>query len=154
MEEMLEQGKAAVDSGKIAPENIVDEIVNNEARALQPIEVAALVYYKTQLDNKIADTYEKRVNAEQEGNFMDAAAQEAKIANLEKKRTDYEVMQVKTAYRQSLAFRLRKMLLDSEFNLQTLISKYRAKNEGVLPADVRAKFEEDAKKLEELNAET
>ena len=150
-EEMLAQGKEAVDSGAIDPENIVEEIVNNEARALQPIEVAALVYYKTQLDNKIADAYEKKVEAEQENNFMDAAAQEAKISQLEKRRADYEVMQVKTAYEQSLAFRLRRMLLDSEFNIQTLVAKYRAKNDGTMPADIRAKFEEDAKKLEELN---
>lgn len=150
-EKMLEQGQEAVKSGEVDPEAIVNEIVNGEARALQPIEVAALVYYKTNLDNKIDKAYEKLNKAIVGKDYESELAQNAELSKLQQKIVEYQAMSIKTAYEQSLAFRLRKMLLDSEYNLQTQITKYKASNAGVIPAFIEEKMKKYDADLKSAN---
>lgn len=151
VEEMLDKGKELVDSGEINPETIVGEIANGRARALQPNEVASLVYYKAKLDNAISKVHSEINEAISKGDSEAQWSAEARKNQLEKQLDEYHVMQVKTAYEQSLAFRLRKMLLDSEYNLQTQINKYKAANDGVIPTEVEAKFRQYDKELKDAN---
>ena len=133
-QQMLAEGKAAVDSGKINPSALVTEL-NESSRALQPLEVAALVYYKAQLDNQLT-----------------AATTEAEKTALLAQLDAYHEMAVTTAAQQSMAFRLRKMLLDSEYNLQSQVAKYKAVNKtGEVPADVMAKLTQLDNELREAN---
>lgn len=151
VEQVLDKGKEVVDSGEIDPQFLTSEIANGNAKALQPNEVAALVYYKAKLDNNLSVAYKEVSEASTKQDIEAQFSAQAKVAQLEKQLNDYHVMSVKTAYEQSLAFRLRKMLLDSEYNLQTQIAKYKAENNGVIPAEVEAKFREYAIELSEAN---
>lgn len=150
-EQMLERGKKMVDQGEINPQSITGEIAGGKPRALQPDEVASLVYYKAKLDKEFDNAYEKINEAIKNKNFTEEQSQRAKLTQLERQLDDYHIMSLKTAYEQSLAFRLRKMLLDNEYNLQAQISKYKVANKGVIPAEIEAKFREYDKKLKEAN---
>jgi len=151
-EQMLEAGKNAVESGDVKPAIIVSAILK-EPRALQAIEVAALVYYKTQLDN-VYDTLAEDIEEYRKDNDTDklVLAQE-ELHVLEKAIDDYHEMSLLTAYEQSLAFRLRQMLLSSEYNLQSQIRKYKLINNGVIPPDILEKFEQYDKELKSVQQE-
>lgn len=150
-EEMLALGRQLVDDGTINPKAIVTEIAEGNARALQPAEVAALVYYKAQLDNKIDAAQKTITRAQVQDNYENELAGRAELSQLNKDLDDYHVMSLKTAYEQSLAFRLRKMLLDDEYNLQTQINKYKVASGGVIPLEVEAKFRQYDRELKEAN---
>lgn len=150
-EEMLALGRQLVDDGTINPKAIVTEIAEGNARALQPAEVAALVYYKAQLDNKIDAAQKTITRAQVQDNYENELAGRAELSQLNKDLDDYHVMSMKTAYEQSLAFRLRKMLLDDEYNLQTQINKYKVVSGGVIPLEVEAKFRQYDRELKEAN---
>lgn len=150
-EEMLALGRQLVDDGTINPKAIVTEISEGNARALQPAEVAALVYYKAQLDNKIDAAQKTITRAQVQDNYENELAGRAELSQLNKDLDDYHVMSLKTAYEQSLAFRLRKMLLDDEYNLQTQINKYKVASGGVIPLEVEAKFRQYDRELKEAN---
>ena len=64
---------------------------------------------------------------------------------------DYHNMSVKSAYEQSLAFRLRQMLVDSEYNLKSQELKYKAVNKGVIPQEVQDRFKKYDEELNEVN---
>ena len=149
--EVLAQGKEDVDSGKVNPQAIIDG-VKNETRALQPNEVAALVYYKAQLDNQLRAATDKLSKATDSSDYVAQNEAKAELESLEKQLDDYYEMSVKTANQQSMAFRLRKMLLDSEYNLQSQVAKYKAKNKGEIEPEVLEKFKQLEKDLKEANA--
>jgi len=146
--QMLELGKKLVETGEIKPENITLSIAKGTPRALQPKEVVALIYYKATLDNKrreLLSEYNKKL--EQGDSIADVALE------LDKVQTDidlYDVMSVITANQQSLAFRLRKGLLDKDYNLVTQIEQYKKVNGGVIPAEIEKRFRELDKQLTEL----
>lgn len=146
-QELLDKAKKEVDEGKINPEEIVDE-VNESPRAIQPHEVAALVYYKGQLDNQFI----KATKAVAEAETPEAKeTAERNLAALDAKIDAYHTAALHTARQQSLAFGLRKMMVDSEYNLVTQVEKFKHENKGVIPDDVLAKFKENDKQLKEAN---
>jgi hypothetical protein len=151
-EDMLTRAKAQVDAGEINPKAVVDEIATGNARALQPDEVAGLVYYKTQLDNRSDKLNAELVKAIESGDQQAQTSLQAQISAVNQEIDAYETMAVKTAYEQSLAFRLRQMLLNNEYNLQTQINKYKAANNGVITQEVEQKFKELDSQLKAANA--
>jgi hypothetical protein len=151
-EEMLTRAKAQVDAGEINPKAVVDEIATGNARALQPDEVAGLVYYKTQLDNRSDKLNAEMVQAIEAGDQQAQTAIQAQISAVNQEIDAYETMAVKTAYEQSLAFRLRQMLLNNEYNLQTQINKYKAANNGVITPEVEQRFKVLDAELKAANA--
>lgn len=151
-EQMLASAKEDVDAGKIDPKAIVQEIAKGNARALQPDEVAALVYHKAQLDKEVDAGNQELLDAMDAGDTEAQARAKTKIDALNQEIDDYHTMAVKTAYEQSLAFRMRQMLLDNEYNLQSQILKYKAANNGVIAPDVEAKFKALDRQLKETTA--
>lgn len=149
--QVLEMGKADVDSGKINPQSII-ESVKKESRALQADEVAALVYHKARLDNQVTAATNKLEKANESGNTEEIATAKSELESLNNQLNDYYEVSVKTANQQSMAFRLRKMLLDSEYNLQSQVAKYKAASGGTITPEVQKKFEELDTKLKEANA--
>lgn len=150
-EDMLQSGKSAVDSGQINPKAIVDEIAIGNARSLQADEVSALVYYKAQLDNKSDSLNQELIDAI-DSNDTDAQVRvRAQLDVLNNEVDRYHEMSLKTAYEQSLAFRLRQMLLDNEYNLASQILKYKAANNGEISPEVEAKFKELDEQLKAAN---
>jgi hypothetical protein len=150
-EQMLNQAKEQVDSGRMNPKSIVDEIAGGNARALQPDEVGALVYYKTQLDNQVDQLNAELVKAIETEDVDAQASAQAKLNAVNQEVDNYHTMALKTAYEQSLAFRLRQMLLDNEYNLQSQVLKYKAANNGTISPEVEAKFKELDAKLKDTN---
>lgn len=149
-EDVFNQGKQDVDSGKIDPEKLIESILT-EARALQANEVAALVYYKAQLDNRVRETSKQLQDAVAIDDNEAIAYAKTELEALSQQLNDYYEMSVITASQQSLAFRLRKMLVDSEYNLQSQIAQYKAANNGEIPAEIQEKFEKLDKQLQEAN---
>lgn len=149
--QVFEQGKADVDSGKINPQSIIDQ-VNKEPRALQANEVAALVYHKGRLDNQVNEATTRMQQAKESGDAQAEAKAQSDLESLNSQLNNYYEMSVKTANQQSMAFRLRKMLIDSEYNLQSQVAKYKAANKGQeIPADVMKRFEKLDSELKEAN---
>jgi hypothetical protein len=148
--QMLDLGKELVDNEEISPRAIIEEI-NDKPRALQPQEVAALVYYKAKLDNKFDKVLDKISEAKKTDDIDSELIARAELSVLQKDLEDYHEMAVKTAYEQSLAFSLRKAMLDSEYSLQSQINRYKAINNGVIPNSVQEKFEEYDQQIKELN---
>lgn len=150
--QMLETGRVLVDSGEIVPETIVAEI-NKKARALQPEEVAALVYYKARLDNQYNSTLDKIESARESGDYETEISERDRLVAIQETIEAYHEMAVKTAYEQSLAFRLRQMLLDNEYSLQSQIARYKSINDGYIPSEVLAKFQKLDEELKAVNKE-
>lgn len=149
-EDMLTRAKNLVDSGEVNPKNIAETIAKGDARALQADEVASLVYYKTQLDNKVDQVNSDLVKAMESG--QDQAALRTELNALNQEVDNYHTMAIKTAYEQSLAFSMRKMLLDNEYNLQSQVVKYKAANNGQISPEMEEKFKTLDKELKAANA--
>lgn len=148
--ELIEAGGEIRASGEVDARNVVERIVEGEERALQPKEVVALLHYKVEIDTKLDNLYEQIAKNKAEG--KDSQREEIDAKLLENQLFDYESMSLITAQQQSLAFRLRRYLLNREYNLQSQIAKYKAKNlEGKIEPEVEAKFRENDAKLKEIN---
>lgn len=141
-------GEKAVKEGKLRPKDIVFE-VKETPRALQPLEVSSMIYYKSTLDKELSDAYRDRAKLK-EG--QSTAGIDKTIANLEEDLFDYQSASLITAQQQSLAFRLRKGLRDSNsFDVVRAIDRYKKSNEGVIPKEIEEKFKEQGKKIQELD---
>ncbi len=149
-EDVYERGKDLVDNGDINPQSIVDEI-NKKPRALQPDEVASLVYYKAKLDKSFDTLIDKIEKAKENGDVDKETLLRTQLNGLDNDMNAYHEMALKTAYEQSLAFRLRQLLVDSEYNLKTQERKYKAINNGELPPEVAAKFKQYDEELKVIN---
>lgn len=147
-EEMQSLGKGLVESGKVKPKEIVDSITGGDRRALQPDEVVSLIYYKTNLDNQYRDLLKQKNELLTKGESTTAV--DTKLVKLQQDITDFDTTAVITANQQSLAFRLRKGLLDKDYNYVTQVERYKATNNGVIEPEVEAKFKEYDRQLKDL----
>mgnify|MGYP001582536524 CR=1 FL=1 len=148
-EDMLDMGEKLVKDGTIKPDRVIKDILSGEKVVLEPKEVTSLIYHKATLDKSLMDAYSERNKLIEKGESTKAIDEE--IAKIDSDIYDYNVMSLITAQQQSLAFRLRKGLRDSNtFDVVQQIEQYKAKNEGVIPADVEARFKEVAKELSDL----
>lgn len=146
--EMHILAKKLIDSGEVNPEEIVNEVLIKH-RALQPKEVIGLIYYKTELDNKQYNLSKERTKLIKEGESTGSV--DAKLVDINQKIQNYNLQSAITARQNSLAFSLRQALRDSEFNLVTEIERYKATNNGVIPADVEARMKELDKECREMS---
>jgi len=146
--EMQGLGKGLVESGEVKPKEIVDSIAGGDRRALQPKEVVSLIYYKTDLDNQYRDLLKQKNELLTKGESVTSV--DAQLADVQQEINNFEVTSVITANQQSLAFRLRKGLLDKDYNYATQVERYKATNKGVIEPEVEAKFKEYDKQLREL----
>jgi N12 class adenine-specific DNA methylase len=148
---LMRQGREILASGKVKPESLIKTIITEGKGVLTPQEVVALITYKRQLDNELNDAYTLYNEKMQSGKPIGTTGID--IATLEDRKHDYEMMAVITANQQSMAFRLRKKLLDSSFNIVEEVNRYKKNSGGVIPADVLEKFEAAEKKVRELQSQ-
>ncbi len=135
--ELLEMGKSLVENKEVNPEKIIEDVNNGEKVVLDPKEVSALIYHKATLDKALKDAY--------------AENDEAKIKELNDDIYEYNVMSLITAQQQSLAFRLRQGLRDSNtFDVVNEINRYKQNNKGKIPKEVEEKFKAIGQELESL----
>jgi hypothetical protein len=144
--EMQGIAKKIIASGEVKPEAIVNEVLKNH-RALQPKEVVALIYYKTELDNDLRYAYEEKDDLIKENESTGSV--DARIVDLEQRQENFNEVSVITASQQSLAFRLRKGMRDKDFNLVSQIAKYKATNNGEISPEVEAKMRDLDKRYRE-----
>jgi len=107
---------------------------------LTPKEVVAMITYKADIDNALRDAYKsynQKIDAGQ-----DTGTLSVEIADLERQVDAFDVAAVITANQQSMAFRLRKMMLDRDYNVVKQIEQYKKNNNGVIPADKEKKYSE------------
>lgn len=147
--ELLEAGKDIIASGEVKPKALVDKILEEKSGVLSPTEVVALITYKTDLDNKIEDLSEEIATKEAAGEDIGTLGVELK--SLEVERDNFDMAAVITAQQQSMSFRLRRFMLDRDFNLTVAINKYKKANNGVIPAEVEEVFKEVDSKIKEVN---
>jgi hypothetical protein len=141
--ELLESGKAIIESGEVKPKTVVNRVIDGGQGVLTPAEVVAMITYKADLDTKQEDLskeIERRTNAGEDlGDLL------VEYKDLQVEIDNYDIAAVITAQQQSLAFRLRRYLLDREYNITVQINRYKQTNGGTIPESVLAKF----KKLNE-----
>ena len=145
--EFFDEGKKAVEEGTIEPETIIHE-VNESPRALQPNEVAALVYYKAKIDKQLTELT-SQIEGEKDTDKKQSLEHEFNVVS--QQIMDYNKMALHTARQQSVAFRLRKMMLDSEYNLHHEIERFKSVNKGAISEDMVNKFIDIDKQLKEAN---
>lgn len=152
-EEFMVQAKKDVESGDINPNAIINEVLSKH-RALQTHEVAALVYHKAKIDNRLnaLNVLVAKIKAEG-GNAEQMAYYNKELELLNEERDKFHEMQLITAREQGRAFGLRKMLLDNEFNLQSQVNQYKAVSaDGEIPPEVLKHFQDIDEKLKKANA--
>jgi hypothetical protein len=150
---MLTNAKKEIDSGNVNPTAIISEFVDaKKPRALQANEVAAMVYHKVDLDGKLDAINQKIEQAREAGDPEQLMSLEAQRAGAEKQIDDYHTMALESGYEQGLAFRLRQMLLNNEYELTAQIRKYKANNKGQISPEVEDKFRDLDRQLKEANA--
>lgn len=147
--ELLEKGRQIIESGEVKPKALVDKILEEKSGVLSPAEVVALITYKADLDNKIEDLSEEIARKEAAGEDIGTLGVELK--SLEVERDNFDMAAVITAQQQSMSFRLRRFMLDRDFNLIVAINKYKRANNGVIPAEVEEVFKEVDSKIKEIN---
>jgi len=147
--ELLEKGRQIIESGEVKPKALVDKILEEKSGVLSPAEVVALITYKADLDNKIEDLSEEIARKEAAGEDIGTLGVELK--SLEVERDNFDMAAVITAQQQSMSFRLRRFILDRDFNLIVAINKYKRANNGVIPAEVEEVFKEVDSKIKEIN---
>jgi hypothetical protein len=148
IEEIINKGKQMVDDNVIDPKILVDE-VNKSPRPLNADEVGALIYYKTQLDNKFDEAYD-RVN-ELRAKGADDGSSKMILDAINKDIDAFHEAALNSGYEQGLSFRARQALLDSEYNLTTQIRKYKQVNHGEIPPGIEKRFQEYDRQLQDLN---
>lgn len=167
-EEYREMGRSLVEQGLVNPNELVAEIIQTP-RALQPWEVTALQYYRSNIESEMAEisskldsndaNYTYRVGGETLTGYK-AMAQ--RMAFINEALFDLEVAMLTTANQQSAAFRLRSVMADKDFNIVQFLAEMKAR--GAIDPDleqklinlsnelnvVRAKLKEKSKEVDEL----
>jgi uncharacterized protein YicC (UPF0701 family) len=141
--ELLESGKAIIESGEVKPKTVVNRVIDGGQGVLTPAEVVAMITYKADLDTKQEDLSKEIERRTKAGEDLGDLLVEYK--DLQVEIDNYDIAAVITAQQQSLAFRLRRYLLDREYNITVQINRYKQTNGGTIPESVLAKF----KKLNE-----
>lgn len=153
--EVKDMGKQLVDSGVIDPADLIADIITNP-KALQPYEVAALVYFKSKLDSEIDALETNTTGLDSDGKPMEYGgvtgmdAVNAKLEMKEMQLADFQMMSLITANQQSQAFRLRDMMVDSDFNIVSYIEEFKRLNKGYISPEKLAEFNALAKRVGEL----
>jgi hypothetical protein len=149
VENMKVLGEMAVNKDNINPAQIAESFANGFSRPLSAVEITAMVYYKAQLHNKITEAYKALEDAKRSNKPDLIASAESNVADLERQLENYYIASRKSAYEMGLAFRLRQMLLDEDYELIDVKNKYRAKY-GPIPEATMITFEELEKQRQEL----
>jgi len=151
-EQIINEGRKSVESGKIDPDQIIDQIVGGEYRVLQPVEVPALIYHKSVLDKALNDEYAK-IDKLEKGKESTLST-DKKIKDLQDRIFNYQYMSAITGTQMSLAFRLRQGLRDSNtFDVVQEINKYKKVNNGVISKEVKKKFKDMDSQIKKLESD-
>lgn len=147
--ELLSMGRKIIESGEVVPRELIDAIIEAREGVLTPAQVVALITYKADLDIKIEGIENEIARRKEAGESLGDL--ELKLNELNTERNNFDIAAVITANQQSMAFRLRRFMLDREYNVTQAINRYKKANNGVIPADVEAEFKNVGEDIKEIN---
>lgn len=152
--ELVEVAKEMVDKGEINPAKIVSDILSGKrSPLLSGTEVAAMVYYKAQLDKQVRDLNtklaEERIETGVENNVTRA---ELKAKDVEL--INYYIAADITGYQTSLSLSARKIMMRENFDAFYYINKAISNSkDGTIPKELEEKFKELEEKYKKLEDE-
>lgn len=153
VQEALDAGEKAIKDGTIDPEKIINSIASGSGKRLTPIETVAMSYYKVSLDNDLANAYEQLNKAVIDKDVFAEGDARANIKLAEEKIMNYEIMSNITGYEDGLTLRLRRVMLNSEYNLVKIRNKITAEYKGKLPKEVEERLKDLDSKFRKVSAE-
>lgn len=159
--EYRDMGRQLVESGQVVPNTLVGNIIDSP-RALQPWEVTALQYYRTQIDSEMTDlssmiergseseinNYTYELGTDDSITGYKALAAQTDLLN--RRLFDLEVAMLATANQQSAAFRLRSLMSDKDFNVVSYLAEMKAI--GYMNPDLEARLVQLSNELNEVRA--
>ena len=160
-EEYRDMGRQLVESGQVVPNQLVNDIINNP-RALQPWEVTALQFYRTQIDSEMSNIsslieqgsdqeisdYTFEITQGETVSGYKALAAQTDLLN--SRLFDLQVTMLSTANQQSAAFRLRSLMSDKDFNIVSYLAEMKAI--GYMNPELEARLVELSNELNEVKA--
>ena len=154
--QLVELAKEMVDKGEINPSEIVSDILSGKRPALMSgVEVAAMVYYKAQLDKQVRDLNNKlaeQVIKKVDDKVVSITRAELKAKEVESK--NYYITADIVGYETSLSFSARKIMMRENFDAFYHIKKAISNsNNGKIPEELEERFKELEQKYKELEDE-
>jgi hypothetical protein len=162
-EQLIQLGKKALDEGHVDPAKILDDFAQGNRdflfnEPLNLVEQMAMHNYAVKIDSEIRDVNNKFADFVKSGEYnpKKREALSNKLKDLENKKLQFETFLRTTNYHKGISLYLNRLMLDNEFSLANQIAEYEKSNEngeGKVPDDVRKKFTEWSKELEEAKDE-
>ncbi len=149
--QMIELGEMLFKSGEFDGKTTVDTILQGgRSGTLTPTEVIGLVYYKRDADDRLIGLYNKYNKNLEDGE--NTAELNVAIKTLEAEISNFTAVSIITAQQQSLAFRLRRYLIDTQYNVTVEIARYKKTNHGYISPLVEDNFRAIDKELKAVKA--
>jgi hypothetical protein len=152
--ELVALGKELVDSGEINPAEMVKSILNGDKEpVLSGVEVAALSYYKSKLDDEVRDLNSKLAEAAIKKDEKTATLR-SNLKDKENELINFYVVSDITGSAQSIAFSARNILFDENYDAFYHINKAisNSKN-GTISEEAKQKFKDLAEEHNKLKEE-
>jgi hypothetical protein len=149
--EAFDSGKKAVDSGKIDPRALAEEL-SKKPRALNAEESASLVYDRMRLQNEHAAAMGRIEEARAKGDTEAESAARDRLEQIEDQINTNDEAARRTGYEQGLGLAARKMMIKQDYSLANILQRARAASaDGTVSPETRNKLEGLVKQLDEAN---
>lgn len=147
----FDAAKEAVNSGKIDPRALADELSKNP-RPLSAEESAALVYDRMRLQNEHAAVMDRVEEAQATGDEAGEVQARAQLEKIENAINTNDEAARRTGYEQGLGLAARKMMLKQDYSLANVLQRARAASaDGTVSPEVRDRLETLTKQLDDAN---
>lgn len=146
--ERINEGKKAVDSGEINPEEVVSKVLEGKGRiGMQPKEAHAMIYYTHQL-GRADELLQKQQSLEnlEPGERQKIISQRLQLSDLMDRATEANML---AGTAQSEAFSSRGIIVDSGFNPSREKSIIKEAYGGTIPKDVKEQLDSVIKERDE-----
>lgn len=147
----FQTGKEAVDTGKIDPRSLAEEL-SKQPRALNAEESAALVYDRMKLQNEHATAMNTIEAARTAGDTEAESRGKERLKQVEDAINTNDEAARRTGYEQGLGLAARRMMLKQDYSLANVLQRARAASaNGEVSPEVRQNLETLTRQLDEAN---
>jgi len=148
--EAFKIAEEAINSGKINPDNLVDQVIDNP-RPLDAIETAVFTYSKTKLSNDLKELYDK-LDSSSNPSAETEINQQIKL--LTDKMLKYDIASNIVGYIQGLSLSIRRVMLNADYDLVLpQIKKLYSDAGKEMPEGLEQKIKDAQKEFRRLNRE-
>lgn len=150
--EAFDEGKRLVDAGESDPRLLAKEMADNP-RPLKAEESATLIYDRMRLQNEHKSTMDAIEKAIEDGDAVKEQDARVRLERIEEDINTNDTAARRTGYEQGLGLAARRMMIKQDYSLAAMLQRARIDNGGKpVSAEMRAKYEALAKRIEEANA--